>query len=242
MSARPFAFVTGSTRNIGRATALALARQGFDIGLNGRSDRTAAEAVADELRATGAEAHMLMGDVLDPATLTALFKRIEAGPGRLDVLVNNVGLRREVPFEAMDLDEWRAVVHPQLDALFLATRLALPMLRRSGRGRIVNLGGLSAHNGAKDRAHVVTVKAAVLGFTRALARDLAGDGITVNTVVPGNIDTTRDGPMPAHMARTPGRKGRPEEVAAAIAMLCAPEGAYTTGQTVHVNGGAYLSS
>ncbi|PKQ13150.1 MAG: short-chain dehydrogenase [Alphaproteobacteria bacterium HGW-Alphaproteobacteria-1] len=242
MTERPVAFITGATRNIGRATAIALAHQGFDIGLNGRADTAAAEATAAEVRAAGAEAHILMGDVLDPAALAGIFARIESGPGRLDVLVNNVGLRRETPFEAMDLDEWRAVVHPQLDALFLATKLALPLLRRSDRGRIVNLGGLSAHIGARDRAHVVTVKAAVLGFTRALARDLAADRITVNTVVPGNIDTTRNGPLPAHMAAATGRKGRPEEVAAAIAMLCAPEGAYTTGQTLHVNGGAYLSS
>lgn len=242
MAERPFAFVTGSTRNIGRATVVELARRGFDVGINGTADGDAARETAEAARAEGAKAHVFIGNVFEPAALTAIFERIGREVGRLDALVNNAALRREVAFDAIDLEEWRSVVHPQLDTLFLSVKLALPLLRASGRGRIVNVGGLSAHLGAKDRAHVVLVKSAVVGLTRALARDFADDGITVNAVIPGNIDTARAGPVPAHMANAKGRKGRPEEVAFAIANLCEPQSAYVTGQSIHVNGGAYLSS
>jgi 3-oxoacyl-[acyl-carrier protein] reductase len=133
-----------------------------------------------------------------------------------------------------------------LDGAFLCTKAALPHLMTSDLGSIVNIGGLSAHTGAANRVHVVAAKTGITGMTRALAHDLAPLGITVNCVVPGLIDTVRGGTSPkapAHHqthATLVGRKGRPEEVASVVCMLCSPESRYLTGQTIHVNGGAYL--
>lgn len=243
MPPRPVALITGSTANIGLAIAIRLARDGFDIVVNGRNPDWDPSGLRSALEGSGAGFRHIAADVGDPAEIASLFEKIGTDPGRLDVLVNNAAARAEVPFDDMTLEQWRATVHVQLDGLFLCTKGALPFLRRSDRGRIVNIGGLSAHIGARNRAHVVTAKAGMVGFSRALARDLAPDGIAVNTVVPGRIDTARSGPVPPHAAvPSDDRMGRPEEVAEAVAMLCSRNGAYITGQTLHVNGGAYLAS
>jgi 3-oxoacyl-[acyl-carrier protein] reductase len=167
--------------------------------------------------------------------------------GRLDILVNNAALRREKPFAEMDYAEWRAILDVTLDGAFHCTKACLSGLRQSGAGTIVNIGGLSAHTGAKDRAHVVTAKAGIIGFTRALAHDLADDGITVNCVVPGLIGTPRakDKPEPAHHLThqtITGGRGKPHDVAAMVRFLCGPAARYVTGQAIHANGGAYLGA
>jgi 3-oxoacyl-[acyl-carrier protein] reductase len=134
-----------------------------------------------------------------------------------------------------------------LDGTFHCVKACLPALRKSGAGTIVNIGGLSAHTGARDRAHVVTAKAGIVGFTRALAHDLAADGITVNCVVPGLIGTPwpKDRPEPSHH-RThqtiTGERGKPEDIAAAVRFLCGPAARYINGQAIHSNGGAYLGA
>ncbi len=167
--------------------------------------------------------------------------------GRIDILVNNAALRREKSFTEMSYAEWREILDVTLDGTFHCTKACLPGLRKSGAGTIVNIGGLSAHTGAKNRAHVVTAKAGIVGFTRALAHDLAADGITVNCVVPGLIGTPRpkDQPEPAHHLThqtITGERGRPEDVAAAVRFLCGPGARYINGQAIHANGGAYLGS
>jgi 3-oxoacyl-[acyl-carrier protein] reductase len=162
---------------------------------------------------------------------------------RIDILVNNAAVRNELPFDAMSLGDWHRCIAVVLDGAFLCTRACLPAMHACGGGRIVNIGGLTAHTGARNRAHVVTAKAGLVGFTKALACDLADDHITVNCVSPGMIQTRRRGPAPAHHAqRTPlaGRLGEPEDVAGVVRMLCGPRGAYITGQTIHVNGGLYM--
>jgi 3-oxoacyl-[acyl-carrier protein] reductase len=167
--------------------------------------------------------------------------------GRIDILVNNAALRREKPFGEMSYAEWREILDVTLDGAFHCTKACLPALRKSGAGTIVNIGGLSAHTGAKNRAHVVTAKAGIIGFTRALAHDLADDGITVNCVVPGLIGTPRpkDRPEPAHHLThqtITGARGRPEDVAATVRFLCGPAARYINGQAIHANGGAYLGA
>ena len=239
------AIVTGSGRNIGRAIALALADGGASVVVNARSNRTEAEAVAREIESKGGKATVHIGDVADAGAVQAMVDAAARQFGRIDILVNNAALRREKPFAEMDYAEWREILDVTLDGTFHCVKACLPALREAGGGTIINIGGLSAHTGAKNRAHVVTAKAGIIGFTRALAHDLAEDGITVNCVVPGLIGTPRpkDKPEPAHHLThqtISGERGRPEDVAATVRFLCGPAARYINGQAIHANGGAYL--
>jgi 3-oxoacyl-[acyl-carrier protein] reductase len=239
------AIVTGAGRNIGRAIALALAESGASVVVNVRSNRAEADAVAHEIEAAGAKALVHIGDVANASSVQAMADAAMKAFGRIDILVNNAALRREKPFADMSYAEWREIMDVTLDGTFHCVKACLPALRQSGAGTIVNIGGLSAHTGARDRAHVVTAKAGIVGFTRALAHDLAADGITVNCVVPGLIGTPRpkDEPEPAHHLThqtITGARGRPEDVAAAVLFLCGPGARYVNGQAIHANGGAYL--
>jgi 3-oxoacyl-[acyl-carrier protein] reductase len=239
------AIVTGAGRNIGRAIALALAAGGASIVVNARSNRAEADAVVREVEAIGGKALVHIGDVADAAAVQAMADAALKHFGRIDILVNNAALRREKPFAEMSYGEWREIMDVTLDGAFHCVKACLPALKQSGAGSVINIGGLSAHTGAKNRAHVVTAKAGLIGFTRALANDLADDGIAVNCVVPGLIGTPRpkDKPEPAHHlthGTITGERGRPEDVAASVRFLCGPGARYVTGQAIHVNGGAYL--
>jgi 3-oxoacyl-[acyl-carrier protein] reductase len=241
------AVVTGAGRNIGRAIALTLADGGASVVVNARSNRTEAEAVVREIEAAGGKALVHIGDVADAAAVQAMADAAAGRFGRIDILVNNAALRREKPFAEMDYAAWREILDVTLDGTFHCVKACLPALRKSDGGTIINIGGLSAHTGAKNRAHVVTAKAGIIGFTRALAHDLADDGITVNCVVPGLIGTPRpkDKPEPAHHLThqtIAGNRGLPEDVAATVRFLCGPGARYVTGQAIHTNGGAYLSA
>jgi len=241
------AIVTGAGRNIGRAIALTLAEGGAAVLINARSNRAEADAVAREVEAAGGKAVVHIGDVADAHAVQAMAEAATSAFGRIDILVNNAALRREKSFDEMSYADWREIMDVTLDGAFHVTKACLPALRNSGAGTIVNIGGLSAHSGAKHRAHVVTAKAGIVGFTRALAHDLAADGITVNCVVPGLIGTPRpkDKPEPAHHLThqtITGERGRPEDVAAAVRFLCGPGARYVNGQAIHSNGGAYLGA
>jgi 3-oxoacyl-[acyl-carrier protein] reductase len=241
------AIVTGAGRNIGRAIALTLAEGGASVVINARSNRAEAQGVAREIEAKGGKALVHIGDVADAAAVQAMADAAIEQFGHIDILVNNAALRREKPFAEMSYADWREIMDVTLDGTFHCVKACLPALRKSGAGTIVNIGGLSAHTGAKNRAHVVTAKAGIIGFTRALAHDLADDGITVNCVVPGLIGTPRpkDKPEPAHHLvhqTITGERGRPEDVAAAVRFLCSPGARYINGQAIHSNGGAYLGA
>ena len=241
------AIVTGAGRNIGRAIALALAGDGASVVVNARSNRAEADAVMREIESGGGKALVHIGDVADAKAVQAMADAAVKRFGRIDILVNNAALRREKPFAEMSYAEWREIMDVTLDGTFHCVKACLPALRKGGQGTIVNIGGLSAHTGAKDRAHVVTAKAGIIGFTRALAHDLASDGITVNCVVPGLIGTPRPNnkPEPAHHSThqtITGERGRPEDVAAAVRFLCSPAARYVNGQALHANGGAYLGA
>ena len=153
------AIVTGAGRNIGRAIALTLAEGGASIVVNARSNRAEAEAVAREIEAAGGKALVHIGDVADAKAVQAMADAAVKQFGRIDILVNNAALRREKPFAEMDYREWREILDVTLDGTFHCVKACLPALRKSGAGTIVNIGGLSAHTGAKNRAHVVTAKA-----------------------------------------------------------------------------------
>ena len=241
------AIVTGAGRNIGRAIALALAGAGASVVVNARSNRAEAEAVAREIETLGCKALVHIGDVADAEAVQAMAGAAQKHFGRIDILVNNAALRREKPFAEMNYADWREIMDVTLDGAFHCVKACLPALRNSGAGSVINIGGLSAHTGAKNRAHVVTAKAGLIGFTRALAHDLSADGITVNCVVPGLIGTPRpkDKPEPAHHlthGTISGARGTPDDVAATVRFLCSPAARYITGQAVHVNGGAYLGA
>src|SRR6195952_4206313 len=241
------AIVSGAGRNIGRAIALTLAEAGASVLVNARSNRAEADVVAREIEAAGGKALVHIGDVADAKSVQAMADAAVKQFGRVDILVNNAALRREKSFAEMSYAEWREIMDVTLDGTFHCVKACLPALRQSGGGTIVNIGGLSAHTGAKNRAHVVTAKAGIIGFTRALAHDLAQKGITVNCVVTALLGRPRpkDRPEPAHHLthRTiSGARGRPEDVAAAVRFLCGPGARYINGQAIHSNGGAYLGA
>jgi 3-oxoacyl-[acyl-carrier protein] reductase len=239
------AIVTGAGRNIGRAIALALADAGAAVVVNARKNHEEIERVASELEAAGAQALPFIADVTNPNAVQTMVAAAARRFGRIDILINNAAVRVEQPFERMTLSDWRSVLAIILDGGFNCVQACLPHLKRAGQGVIVNIGGLSAHTGAAHRAHVVTAKAGLVGFTRALAHDLAEDKIRVNTVTPGFIATPRPPgqPEPQHHSRIHtlvGRRGLPEDVAATVRFLCGPGAAYITGQNIQANGGTFL--
>ena len=241
------ALVTGAGRNIGRAIALALADAGAKVAVNVRVSRDEGQAVVDEIAARGGHALLVVADVTKRAEVDAMIGSISKHFGRLDIVVNNAAVRHEAAFADLSYADWRAAQTVCVDGAFHCTQAALPLLRGSGAGTVINISGLTAQTGAAKRAHVVTAKAALGGLTRALAHELAEFGITVNCVSPGMIDTVRKGSSatakPEHHARhNPllGRRGHSEEIASAVVWLAGPGGRFTTGQTLHINGGAYL--
>jgi 3-oxoacyl-[acyl-carrier protein] reductase len=237
------AIVTGAGRNIGRAIALDLATAGAAVVVNARRNAAEAEAVAREVESAGGKALPFLADIAEASALEKMIAETVGRFGRIDYLVNNAALRREQPIEKMSFADWREVMSVTLDGAFHAVKACLPHLKGSGAGAIVNIGGMSGHTGAQRRLHVVTAKAGLVGFTRGLAQDLAADNITVNLVVPGLIGTPRAGPEPAHHLvhdTLTGTRGAPQDVAAIVRFLCGPAARYVTGQTIHVNGGAYL--
>jgi 3-oxoacyl-[acyl-carrier protein] reductase len=240
------ALVTGASRNIGRAIARALARDGANIAVHAAHDREAAAETARLVVEYGVQATVVMGDLADPDTAPRIVAEVIKTYGRLDILVNNAAIRPESVFADMTYQDWRQVMGVCLDAAFLMSHAALKHLEKSDQAAIINIGGLTGHTGVARRAHVVTAKAGIAGLTKALAHDLAPNKITVNCVSPGLIETVRadkDGKAPHHHATTRtlvGRRGRPEEVADAVAFLAGSSARYITGETLHVNGGAYL--
>ncbi|MGA1741685.1 MAG: 3-oxoacyl-ACP reductase family protein [Pseudohongiellaceae bacterium] len=238
------ALVTGSSRNIGRAIAVALAKNGINVVVHAAQDQSQAEQTLKQLESYGVNGMVTLGDLSEPDTAIRIMKEVIAKFGRLDILVNNAAIRPESPIADISYAEWRKVMGVCLDAVFLMSQAALHQLRQSTQGTIINIGGLTAHTGASNRAHVISAKAGVVGFTKALASELSPEGITVNCIAPGLIETIRDeNNRPHHHAtRTNllGRRGQPEEIAEAVVFLAGASARYITGQTVHINGGAYL--
>jgi 3-oxoacyl-[acyl-carrier protein] reductase len=238
------ALVTGGARNIGRSICLALADAGAAVVVNTRTSLDDAQAVVAEIEARGGKSIAHLADVTDEDGIAAMMAEVGRRFGRLDILVNNAAVRDVTKIDDIDLATWRYVTGIILDGAFICTKAALPLLRAAGEGAIINIGGMSGHTGAAGRPHVVAAKLGLVGLTRGLAHDLAPDGITVNCVVPGLIETQRgaaSGSGNAHKHEgLLGRRGKPEEVAAVVRMLAGPDGRYITGQDWHVNGGAYL--
>jgi 3-oxoacyl-[acyl-carrier protein] reductase len=239
------AIVTGAGRNIGRGIALALGAGGAAVVINARSNLKEAQSVAREIEQTGGKALAVIADVADPEAVQMMVVAAVECFGRIDILVNNAAVRAEQPLDQMSLNDWRAVTAIILDGAFNCVKTCLPYLKQSGAGVIVNIGGLSAHTGAKRRPHVVTAKAGLIGFTRALAPDLGDDMIRANMASPGLMAIPRQpgAPQPRHESLVQslvGRRGVAEDIAAAVRFLCGPGASYITGQNILVNGGTFL--
>jgi 3-oxoacyl-[acyl-carrier protein] reductase len=236
------ALVTGSGRNIGRTIALTLAGEGANVVVNARSNRQEAETVAEEARALGVKALPLLADVGNREQLEGLLETALGEFGRIDMVVNNASIRPNRPFAEMTYDDWRHVMATDLDSAFICTKAALPGMLERKWGRVINVSGLQAFQGRHGGAHISASKVGLIGLTRALATELAPNGIRVNCVVPGMIDTTREGQTatrtPARLAEIPsGRMGSTQDIASLCAFLCSDAADYITGQTIHVNGG-----
>jgi 3-oxoacyl-[acyl-carrier protein] reductase len=240
------AIVTGAARNIGRAICVALGEAGANVVVNTRSSLDLANETVKLVEATGAKAILAPADVTDPAAVDGMVTAAKAAFGGVDMLVNNAAVRKEAPFDSITFAEWQQVLSIMLDGAYLCTKAVVPLMRARGGGAIVNIGGLTGHSGAKHRVHVVTGKAALAGFTKAIAHDLAADGITANCVVPGMIETERgqhNPQAPKHHAERPrlmDRLGQPSEIAALVRHLCGPQSRYITGQSIHINGGVFM--
>ncbi len=238
------ALVTGGALNIGRSISLALADAGAAVAVNTCNSREQADGVVDHIRHAGGQAQTCMADVADAAAVRDMVERVLERFGRIDILVLNASIRREVPFRDMTFEQWREIMSISLDGSFHCIKAVLPSMIESGGGNIVTLGGDNALSGAIGKASSSAAKNGLVGLTRSLAKELAEYNIRVNCVSPGNMNTTRPAyrpPKDSPKGKIPlGRWGEPDEIAATVRFLCGPGGGFITGQTLHVNGGQYI--
>ena len=237
------AFISASGKNIGRAIALKLAQAGVAVVLNGRSDRAACDAVADEVRGLGAEAFVLMGDIGDAGVTRGITAAALERFGTIDILVNNAGLRPHKSLLDFTDAEWTAVLDTNLNSCFWLARAFLPGMVARRWGRVINFAGMYAIRGAAEHGPNAAAKHGGWGLAKSIAAEFGPHGITANSVSPGPIrpdgQETVDTSALGAQHRVPlGRTGLPVEVAALVALLCSDEGGFISGQMIAVNGGA----
>ncbi len=236
------ALVTGSTRGIGRAIAERLAKEGAFVAVSGRSEEQARQVAAD-IAARGGRAVGIGADVAVPESAEALVEKAIHEMGRLDVLVNNVGVTRDTLFVRMKRDDWDAVLDVNLHGVYNCTRAAVRPMMKQRYGRIINISSIVGLTGNVGQTNYAAAKAALIGFTKSLARELAGRNITVNVVAPGYIrsdmtDALSEDIQQQLQAQIPmGRVGEPDEVAHAVLFLAEDASSYITGHTLVVDGG-----
>lgn len=230
------ALVTGGSRGIGRAIAVELGETGADVAVGYRSRGDAAEETCAAIEAVGRRAVPIRADVSDPEELDRLVATTERELGAVDVLINNAGIARQRAVEDVTVEDWDDHLATNLTSAFRLTKAVLPGMRERGWGRIVNVSSVAARNGGIIGPHYAASKAGMIGLTRGYAGRLAGEGITVNAVAPGLVETEMVADSSADPSDVPvGRFGEPEETAALVGSLV--RNGYVTGQTVNVDGG-----
>ncbi len=241
------ALVTGASRGIGKAIALELAKRGAKVAINYAKNADAANEVVAAIKASGGEAVALQADVADTRAAAALVKSAHEAFGRLDILVNNAGTTRDMVIMMMPEEDWDAVMNTNLKSAFNCSKAAVKIMMRQRGGRIVNISSVSGVMGNAGQTNYSASKAGLIGFTKALAREVAPRNITVNAIAPGFIPTELTAAMPealktATLNAIPlGRWGTAQEVADAVAFLASDQAAYITGQTLNVDGGMAMS-
>ena len=240
------ALVTGSSKNIGRATAVRLAEAGADVGVTARSDEAGCEETARRVRETGSEAAVVLGDIGDPDDIDAVVDHVRDRLGPIDVLVNNATYRPSKPFLEIDPDDVDRVLDVNFRGVLLTTQAVVPDMKERGGGAVVNLIGAMVYLGKHGHSHSYGSKLGIEGQIRQLATELGDDGIRVNGVSPGLIDVDRSRTeewerVEREVIRsTPlGRLGRVDEIADACCFLASDASSFVTGQVLHVNGGTY---
>ena len=237
------AFVTGGTRGIGRAITARLRAGGYKVAAGYASNEVAAQSCAAELGAMPVK-----GNVSSFEDCAAAVKQVEAELGPIDTLVNNAGITRDAVLHRMTEEQWTEVIRVNLASIFNMTRNVIEGMRERSFGRIINISSINGQKGQMGQTNYSAAKAGVIGFTKALAQETAGKGITVNAVAPGYIDTEMMSSIPQNVmekivAAIPvGRLGRAEEIAACVAFLARDDAAFITGATITANGGQYFAS
>jgi len=236
------AIITGGARGIGRATTIELAQAGARVLINYQRS-AGAEALAAEIVAAGGDAFAYQADVSDEQAVTGMVQAVLDRWGRIDILVNNAGITADAPLARLRPEQWQHVIDTDLTSVFLCCRAVIPTMQRAGYGRIVSVSSLAALAGNVGQTNYAAAKAGIIGLSRSLAREVARDGITVNVVAPGYVETDMVETVPealrawALQAIAIGRFGRPEEVAAAIRFLVSPRASYITGHVLTIDGG-----
>ena len=240
------ALVTGASRGIGRAIALALASKGFAVALNYAGSHDAAEAVKKEIEDAGGKAFTVQGDVSKSEDVDRIFKTVKDEFGGLDVLVNNAGINRDALLIRMKESNWDDVIATDLKSDFLTTKAAAAMMMRKRKGSIINISSVVGIMGNIGQANYAAAKAGVIGFTKACAKEMAARNIRVNAVAPGFIETAMTDGIPEKIregmiASIPmGRMGQPEDIARAVCFLASDDASYITGQVLVVDGGLVM--
>ena len=240
------AIVTGASRGIGRAVAIALAREGAKIVVNYARSSTAADEVVKEIAQAQGEAIALQADVSKAEEVDQLIEQTLNKFGRIDILVNNAGITRDTLLLRMKPEDWQAVIDLNLTGVFLCTRAVSKTMIKQRSGRIINISSVAGQMGNPGQANYSAAKAGVIGFTKTIAKELASRGITVNAVAPGFIETD----MTSNLANSEeilkliplSRYGKPEEIAGMVRFLATdPAAAYITGQVFNVDGGMVMA-
>lgn len=235
--------VTGGSRGIGKAISLAFAKEKAKVLINFRDNKEAAEKTMREALELGGEVYLYQGDVSKEDDVENMFEDILTRFGRLDILVNNAGITKDSLLLRMKMEDWEKVLAINLRGVFLCTREAAKIMIRQRSGRIINISSIVGERGNIGQANYSSAKAGIIGFTKSVARELAGRGITVNVVAPGFIETEMTADLPQelkdnYLKQIPlQRFGKPEEVASVVKFLASDEASYITGAVINVDGG-----